>query len=50
MSQPTVIAIYAIKGGVGKTTITASLGWKLAQEGLRVLLIDMDAQCSLTAF
>lgn len=44
--------VYSIcnqKGGVGKTQTTASLGIGLAREGKRVLLVDVDAQGSLTA-
>ena len=43
-----IISVINYKGGVGKTTLTANLAAGLASRGKRVLLLDMDAQCSLT--
>lgn len=42
------IALFNNKGGVSKTTTTFNLGWMLAEQGKRVLLVDADPQCNLT--
>ncbi|MDE7382181.1 MAG: ParA family protein [Muribaculaceae bacterium] len=44
----TVITIANHKGGVGKTTSTASIASALALRGKRVLTIDLDAQQNLS--
>lgn len=44
-----IIAIAAIKGGVGKTTVTFCLAATLAHMGKRVLCIDLDHQGDLSS-
>src|SRR6185437_2627616 len=43
-----VIAVANQKGGVAKTTTVQSLGVAMAEEGRRVLVVDLDPQACLT--
>jgi chromosome partitioning protein len=47
-SKCLTIAVSNLKGGVGKTETTVDLGKKIAIEGLKVLLLDFDAQGTAT--
>lgn len=42
------ICFFNHKGGVSKTTTTFNLGWVLASNGFKVLMVDLDSQCNLT--
>jgi cellulose biosynthesis protein BcsQ len=48
--KPVKVALFNNKGGVGKTTITVNLAHALAKRGNRVLMVDADPQCNLSAF
>ncbi len=43
------IAVVNQKGGVGKTTTSVNLGVALAEQGQRVLLVDLDSQANATS-
>jgi chromosome partitioning protein len=43
------IAVFNHKGGVSKTTSAYNLGWMIAKNQKRVLLVDADPQCNLTS-
>lgn len=45
-----VLSVVSTKGGVGKTTVTANLGGLIADAGLRVLLLDLDSQPTLSSY
>ena len=44
------IAIFNHKGGVSKTTTAFNIGWKLARNGKKILMVDADSQCNLTLY
>ncbi|MBJ2303775.1 MULTISPECIES: ParA family protein [unclassified Pseudomonas] len=45
-----VVSVISTKGWVGKTTVAANPGGLLADAGLRVLLLDLDSQPSLSSY
>lgn len=47
---PVLVSIFTQKGGVGKTTSTFNIACLLAKTyGMKVLMVDADPQCNLTA-
>lgn len=45
-----VVSVVSTKGGVGKTTVAANLGGLLTDAGLRVLMLDLDSQPTLSSY
>jgi chromosome partitioning related protein ParA len=45
-----VVSIISTKGGVGKTTTAANVGAFASDAGLRVLLVDLDVQPTLSSY
>lgn len=50
MSSQRCIAVINQKGGPGKTTTAVNIAAALAEQGSRVLVVDLDGQCSATRY
>ena len=48
MSIP-VLTFFNNKGGVGKTSLAYHLSWMFSEQGIRVLVADLDPQANLTS-
>lgn len=48
-SRPIVIAVWAHKGGTGKSTTVANLSYELSLKGYNVLVIDTDSQSDVSS-
>ena len=46
--MPVTVSVINLKGGVGKTTVTALLARYAAEQGLNVLAVDLDPQANLS--
>ncbi len=45
-----ILSIFNNKGGVGKTTYLYHVAHLIARHGKKVLMVDCDSQCNLTAY
>ena len=45
-----IVSMFNNKGGVGKTTFLYHVAHVLSGRGHKVLMIDCDSQCNLTAY
>ncbi|MFZ5893409.1 MAG: ParA family protein [Myxococcota bacterium] len=50
MAKAKRLALFNHKGGVGKTTLTVNIAGGLVDAGRRVLIVDADPQCNVSAF
>ncbi len=45
-----ILSLYNIKGGIGKSTLSILTTYKLASEGYKILIIDLDLQANTTQY
>jgi hypothetical protein len=43
------LVLFNNKGGVGKTALTFNIAHRMARKGLRVVVLDYDPQCNISA-
>ena len=42
------IVVTNERGGIGKTMLTCHIAWHLAEQGKRVVVLDLDKQCPVS--
>ncbi len=42
--RPAIVTFFSFKGGVGRTTLLASVAWQLALQKKRVIVVDLDLE------